>query len=372
MADRGDESPAAAAAAGRPSLYTQESSVKSVITAFYEATNLPAAETGRSSDTSEFAALMATYRQAEQISPTGEAPPLSPDQCFRHSGWEPIRNKVRGALFRTGQSATRVTAFDECGLNAWIEQNQDNPAEHRLKSNYCHDRLCTPCANERSFRARDALKAIMADKQHTFITLTLCGHKEKLIDLIDRLYKHFRALRQHPVWAEKVRGGGAFLEIKHNAKSDRWHPHLHIIADADFIPQTDLCNAWRSITKDSYIVDIRKVRDTAGQAAYVTKYASKPLNTSFANDPGLLDEAVLALKGRRLCLTFGTWYGTPLDEIDEDQLEDDLASVGQWQNIGGLYAIHLKACQGDPAARAAMSAVRAYERANRFTTGPAG
>jgi hypothetical protein len=54
---------------------------------------------------------------------------------------------------------------------------------------------------------------------------------------------------------------------------------------------------------------------------YVTKYASKPLNTSFANSPALLDEALRALKGRRLCLTFGSWYGTPLTDAEDDGLD---------------------------------------------------
>lgn len=354
------------------SLDTQESSVKNLWKTFVDSTNLPAATTGRSSDTSEFAAAMRAHNAAQALAPTGEAPPLSPDQAFRHGGWEEIRSRVRASLFRTGQPGHRVTAFDECGLNAWIEQNQDKPTEFRLKSSYCHDRLCTPCANERSFRCRDALLQQMANKPHTFITLTLSGKGEPLTDLVDRLYKHFRALRVHPTWATAVRGGGAFLEVKHNAKSGRWHPHLHIIADMDYLPQQDLCDAWRSITKDSFIVDIRKVRDTAGQARYVTKYASKPLNTSFSCDPALLDEAVVALKGRRLCLTFGTWYGCALDAEETDALDDDLQSVGQWQSIGGLYELHLQATSGNTAAQHALAAVRAYERANRFTTGPPG
>lgn len=377
MNDRGDEPaaapppPAAAAAVGH-SLDTQELSPKTIWQTFCEQADLPPAETGLSSDSTDFCTAMRTYRHQQEICCNGEAPPLSPDQCFRHSGWEDLRSRVRAALFRTNQTPSRVTAFDECGLNAWVERTIEKPHKHRLKSSFCHDRLCTPCANERSFRMRDALMTAMGDRPHSFITLTLCGKGEKLTDLIDRLYKSFTALRRHPTWESKVRGGGAFLEIKWSDKAQRWHPHLHIIADADYIEVGDLCAAWKSITKDSFIVDIRRVREKSGQARYVTKYASKPLNTSFSTSPKLLDEAVTALHRRRLCLTFGTWYNTPLDDAEEDVLDEDLASFGKWESIGGLYALHALACKGDAAALAAMADVRAYERLNRFTAGPSG
>ena len=45
---------------------------------------------------------------------------------------------------------------------------------------------------------------------------------------------------------------------------------------------------------------------------YITKYASKPLNNTFLNHANLLDEAVLALRGRKLALTFGSWRGVLL------------------------------------------------------------
>ncbi len=192
---------------------------------------------------------------------------------------------------------------------------------------------------------------LIEGKATSFITLTLCGKGEPLKDLIDKLYKSFRALRNHPTWTEVVWGGAAFLEIKYSDKSRRWHPHLHVIADMKFLSQAELSDVWRGITKDSYIVDIRKVRDSETTARYVTKYASKPLNTSFSNSPKLLDEALLALKGRRLCLCFGTWYGTPLDALEDTDLADDLTDAGEWQMIASLSMIIADANAGDAQAR---------------------
>jgi hypothetical protein len=187
----------------------------------------------------------------------------------------------------------------------------------------------------------------MQGKRASFITLTLAGHEDGLIEKIDRLYRHFKALRNHPLWEERVRGGAAFLEVKWSDKAKRWHPHLHIIADAGFIDQGELSDVWRGITRDSFIVDIRRVKDEEEAASYVTKYASKPLNTSFSNSPVLLDEAVVALKGKRLCLCFGDWYGTPLD-IDQDSLldEDELPN-SEWTNFMPLELCIQHANDGD-------------------------
>lgn len=187
-------------------------------------------------------------------------------------------------------------------------------------------------------------------KPVSFITLTLKGKGESLSELVDRLYKHFRALRLHPTWAEKVRGGAAFLEIKYNDPSKRWHPHLHIIADADFIDKGVLSDVWRGISKDSFIVDISRVRQAETTAHYVTKYASKPLNMSFCNKAELLDEALRALKGRRLCLCFGTWYGTSLTDAEDATLDEE-ADDEQWHMFKDLETLLASAAAGDRQAR---------------------
>jgi hypothetical protein len=266
---------------------------------------------------------------------------------FRHSGWWSIRSRIFDSLKRVGASSSRIASFANCGNASWVQRSCVDETRFRLSCNHCHDRLCTPCANQRSFQLSEALMATIAGRPVTFITLTLSGKGETLGELIDRLYKHFRHLRQHPLWDEAVTGGAAFLEIKYSDKAKRWHPHLHIICEAKYIEQGQLSKAWHSITKDSFIVDIRKVRDTETTARYVTKYASKPLNMSFANSPDLLDAAVLAMKGRRLCLCFGSWYGTPLDALEDTTLADDLVDAGDWTNYMPLEEVLSRASSGD-------------------------
>lgn len=266
--------------------------------------------------------LESSVKLPPQPDRSGNAPPLKGGQGFIHGGWAWLRNRVRRSLFRTSQPGHRVGAFDDCCREVNIYQNADDKSQFAVRCNRCHDRLCLPCAHIRSLVIRDALMAMVDGREHTFITLTLSGKNEDLTAVIDRLYKHFRALRQHPLWADNVKGGAAFLEIKWNEKAERWHPHLHIVADARFIPQGELSTVWHTITHDSFIVDIRRIREEKQTLAYVTKYASKPLNMTFARDEDKLDQAVCALKGRRLCLTFGSWYGTPLTNVEDDVIDD--------------------------------------------------
>lgn len=302
---------------------------------------------------------------------------LAPSLCedshavrFRHSGWWSIRRQIFSSLQRTGQSRSRIMSFGSCGNGSWIQQSAEDPTRFRLKACHCHDRLCTPCANSRSFTLSQALFSLIDGKPCTFITLTLCGKGETLTALIDRLYRHFRALRLHPLFADNVSGGAAFLEVKWSDKAQRWHPHLHIICQARFIDQGELSSVWRGITKDSFIVDIRKVRDSAVSARYVTKYASKPLNSSFGNTPKLLDEAVVALKGRRLCLCFGDWYGTPLDSLEDTELADDLIDCGQWNNVASLEEVLHDATHGNPAALEILRSIDAEARWRLSLTTP--
>lgn len=368
---------AAADAAAPCSLDPLESTVNS-----QQETSFPGPAT-ITQEQADYNAWLASRRTRAETGPEEPAPterdPETIDDItlsanFRHSGWMDHRKKVLQALKRTDQTLHRVKAFASCGSFASIERSTATEPvtglgeQHRYKfhCNCCHDRLCTPCANSRAAVLRRALFDQVGDQRATFITLTLSGEKETLKEKVDRLYKHFRALRIHPIWADNVDGGAAFLEIKYSDKARRWHPHLHIICHAKYFDQGRLSNAWRSITTDSFIVDMRAVRDKEEQLGYVTKYASKPLNMSFCNDKKLLDEAVVALKGRRLCLTFGTWYGTPLTDAEDATLEEDAVDAAGYEHAWTLEELFRFAYLGDVEAMYAVKSLNMFDRYERL------
>ncbi len=237
---------------------------------------------------------------------------------WRHSGWRHQRIQVWQALKRARLNDTRLERFANCGSGMSLEYTDPEklakPSDFdvRIAANTCHDRFCVPCGAARAFAIYTGLQARMEGKAIKFITLTLRCNGKSLKDRLDRLYTCFSQLRRRKLWTNAVQGGAAFCECKLGKSADNWHVHLHLLCECDFIAQKDLSSEWHAVTGDSFIVDIRQPDQTHGVARYVTKYVTKPASKEVYDSPAALDEMISALKGRRLCLTFGTWRGTPL------------------------------------------------------------
>lgn len=277
-----------------------------------------------------------------------EAPAATPASCWRHSGWKADRDRVYRSLQRTGQPSHRIDEFETCGDRVYVLQNKTDDSRFTLAGSGCHDRFCLPCAQCRSRLIARRVIAKIEGSEARFLTLTLRTGAEPLADSLDRLYTAFAALRRSRLWRTRVSGGVAFLEIKWMPETQRWHPHLHVLTQGLFIPHGDLKAEWHRVTGDSTVVDIRLARNLAKVGEYVTKYASKPFNSSFLADDDRLDEAVLALKGRRLATTFGDWRGYPLTLPDDDR---------EWHVLGTLQQVAWQAQQGDSVSRSAMASL---------------
>lgn len=257
---------------------------------------------------------------------------------FRHSGWRADRERVHAALYRTAQPFNQQYDFRTCGLYAYVLQSVDDPDHYRVAGSNCHNRFCVPCANERSRAMSQNILAQLDGKPARFLTLTLRSTTEPLTDLLDKLNDCFARLRRRAIWRKRVKGGVSMIELKWNAELCRWNVHLHCILTGLYIKQKLLSREWKDITRDSMIVDIRFVKDEGQVAKYVTKYASKPLSHTVLHDPDKLDEAIVALKGRRLATTFGTWRGLLLTPKPDPE---------SWINLGSLEAMIQLAETGD-------------------------
>lgn len=257
---------------------------------------------------------------------------------FRHSGWTRTRRLVAESLARTEQALTRRDEFAACGLFAFVLRSLDDPDKYRIAGSCCRDRFCIPCATERSCVIAANVVEIIGTREIRFLTLTIKTHAEPLTQQLDKLYTSFQHLRRRRLWIQHVTGGVAFLELKYSESGQRWHPHLHCLIEGTWIDKTALQRAWREITGDSYVVDIRRPKSHTAVTRYVTKYASKPINNTFANRPELLDAAVVALHGRKLCVTFGRWRGKLLTTTPDE---------GDWENIGSLERLIAHAADGD-------------------------
>ena len=256
---------------------------------------------------------------------------------FRHSFWQNDREKVQRAFMELTLSRSRQERFACCGSAARVQVSTDGQ-DARVVSNKCHDRFCKACGGERQRLITQNVLTFCTGKALRFITLTLKHNNERLERQITRLYACLNRLRERRSWKDRVHGGAVFMEFKPAKDRDEWHPHLHLIVESDFFPQSLLSSEWLAVTGDSSIVDIRYVYDQTTAISYVAKYAAKPLDGALFHRPEMLKEAILALQGRRACTTFGTWRGLKLEEVPEDTRE--------WKDVGTIEDVRRRAMQG--------------------------
>lgn len=277
--------------------------------------------------------------QEQHTDPLGHfyAPNPFPD-TFRHSGWHEHRLRVYRSLQRTEQSTSRLWAFRDCGTRPWIFRSKDDPTVYRVGTDQCRDRFCVPCGTDRARRIVSNMTTYLHGRTVRFITLTLAGNDNPLLVRLRHLAHSFARLRRRALWKRAVSGGVAFLEVKRSKDANGWHPHLHCIVTGTWIDARKLRKLWLDITGDSYIVDVQLVRSHLKLARYVVKYVSKPMNTSFANDPEHLDEAVLALKGRKMVTAFGTFA-----DLHTTAQPDDT----HWEPVLSLDDLNRRAANGE-------------------------
>lgn len=273
------------------------------------------------------------YLSAGQRPPPGigdSQPATVEETWFRHHYWRDKRLKVYKALHSVGQNQKQLDNFDNCGAECVVEFHKEEN-RYRLRGSYCHSRHCEPCMKAKSNLLAANLRERLADAkthQYRFLTLTLRHSEAPLCDQIKKLYTSFKKLRTSKLWKSSQRGGAAMLEVKWDPKSRKWHPHLHIVAEGNYIGKDNLSEAWHRATGDSFIVDIRRLDKTKDVAFYVAKYVTKGTNAEVWDDSEAAAEWVTATRGVRSCATYGSWRGYKL-------LAKPTASTG-WNPVGLL------------------------------------
>lgn len=271
------------------------------------------------------------------------------ETSFRHSHWKIKRALVDAALESAGASTFELDRFRNCGSACTIETSPSTK-KIRLRASYCKSRHCEPCmrakANKIAGNLRNRLEQ-QPDGRYRFITLTLKHNTAPLQQQIRRLYAAFKKLRRSGPWADSQRGGAAALEVKWKPETGRWHPHLHIISEGDFLHKRDLSNGWLSATGDSSIVDIRQLDSAKDAAHYVAKYVTKGTNAEVWHQQSVAQEWIIATKGVRTVATYGTWRGYKLLQVTEE--------VTDWRPVSTLIELYNAIGRGEEWAMAMMT-----------------
>jgi len=304
--------------------------------------------------------LHPAMRISSSPSPSVPVPSLDTDESnrrtgsqsdidFRHSWWSTDRRRICSALQTVFPDSKRISRFRSCGDAAWVFRSNTDPSKVKVCSDSCRDRWCRACQRDRSRIIAGNLRDRLQGVSVKLVTLTLRHKFQPLRFQIDRLLESFRTLRKKPLWADSIEGGVAFVEVTYNADTNRWHPHLHVLCVGSWLAQSALSSTWDQITGGSFVVDVRTVKDLDQVAAYVVKYATKPMNALLYRHPLKLVEAMRALQGRHLCLTFGTFRGWKLTHSGD---------ADAWTQIGTLESFQQRARAGDWEAIAVLDAIR--------------
>jgi len=190
----------------------------------------------------------------------------------------------------------------------------------------CRQRICPFCSFFKAVKLKRKLAATIARlHQPKLLTLTLKQSDAPIDFQARRIRKCFDKLRHRKFFSDACRSGFYVLEYTFNPQARTWHVHLHCVLDAKFILQKTVVEAWRKITGDSFIVDIR--RCLPEHAGYLAKYVAK--NGTFLPPDDQLMEYLSAVKSIRM---FGSWGSLKLEE--ETILDmDDCEVVGLWSDI---------------------------------------
>lgn len=262
-----------------------------------------------------------------------DAPPLasdSPHQARLHAGRQAERRRLIAALTEHGNACrdpddpdavppalTLTSKLRTCGRYPSVLWS-DHAQRFVISRCLCKARLCPTCGAKRAQRLRSTLLPIVRELDSArMLTLTLRSTDDPLEDQVKRLTKAFGQLRRRKHARKYLTGGLYVIEITYNAAADRWHPHLHVIADGRYWPQAELAALWNEITGDSRIADIRACHDRRSAVNYVTSYVSKS-QTPKDCPPHRLFEWCEALHGKPMARPFGKCHGAKLNPKPDD------------------------------------------------------
>lgn len=224
---------------------------------------------------------------------------------------------------------------------------QDDVRLHAAKFCKVH-LLCALCAVRRGAKALesylDRYEVIRQEKSALrpfLVTLTV-----KDGDDLDERFRHLKgAVQRLNKRASRGRGSLAEVagavwsyEVKRGKGSGSWHPHVHMVALAESMPdQVALSREWHELTGDSFIVDVRPIADdVASGFCEVFKYAVK-----FSDmEPADAIHAWRTLRGRRLIASCGVFWGVEIpEELTDSPLDGPFVELlYRFVRSAGAYA----------------------------------
>lgn len=252
--------------------------------------------------------------------------------------------RICGLVHELPLNDKQRTRLHNCGDHTWVEYSPKRSA-YRLRLNRCKLRICPSCGRARANKIADRLKEKLRTvpvNRISLITLTMRSTTAPLRQQLTNLRTCFKRLRRKALWTKAVRGCGVAIEVTRNTETSLWHPHLHVIADADYIPQAELATTWAKLTYGSNIVDIRRIKTMEQAVNYVAKYVGKPNHKLYEDaDDALVEYATAIDKGKM------TWtLGTMQFKRETPEQREERKANSDWKPVIGLPDLLRLAKQG--------------------------
>lgn len=230
-----------------------------------------------------------------------------------------------------GKFSSRLQA---CRKYAWFVQNKATK-KLRVMSSRCKLRWCPICRDVSRRIVTGAVDEwLQLQKYPKMITLTLLHSDDPLHLQINRLYDCFRKLRRRAYFQRLISGGVWFFQLKFNETTQQWHPHIHCLVAGKFLPHNRLKDLWHKITGDSYVVDIRPVKDLENASTEVARYATSPADITKVSLERA-KEIFHATKNRRICGSWGSAKGTTLAPTHQDDGDE-------WVKIADFFFVNVQ------------------------------
>lgn len=258
---------------------------------------------------------------------------------FDRDGWNASTALYDQIDIRGGSE--HVDRMTDCRRYAYFARHKETGMV-RVATRTCKQRWCPMCNGaRRSWLQHEIGNWIKNLDRPKFLTLTIKHSDAPLMFQIDTLYRCFQKLKKSSLFQRRVNGGIWFFQTKISERSGEWHPHLHVLLDAEYIYRAHISDLWLSITGHSPVIDIRTVHGGDQIAGYVSRYASNPVSLKDTPVDRYM-ELYDTFKGRKIC---GKW-GTAKDvHLRPPPFTDDgqWRSVGQWATVASNHSVSVPA-----------------------------
>lgn len=233
------------------------------------------------------------------------------------------RNEIANALWDQTLYDEAIN-YEDCGTKGLVFKCMNPCHDYRgYVPLRCDLRICPNCgerfASKIFVKYVNPIKFRLSHPKKTyslkFLTLTKVyegkfQNSEEFRKEMKKFNKNVRIVMNKLFPKSSNSGGISVLEVGKN-----FNIHAHIVVYGRYYPQNYLSKFWKKVTRDSFIVDIRRVKGkTHSVLGYLIKYIVKPCNFNDASDYAVY---LKALKSVRRVHSFGIFYNTKLPEKDK-------------------------------------------------------